>query len=186
MYSLKLLFAAPVLLSATPDYVPDYTHHPMVKQLICAGGRGSAFRIGRTSFISVSHVTSLGPCTMDGVPITAVEEPGDFAIVEADIPRISALRINCEGFKAGEYYWATGYARGLPWQLTVRIKATGEFHPNGMAVLVGRQTVIPGMSGGAVRNSAGEVVGAINMFNPFFGISLSRELRDTSVCRGAA
>jgi hypothetical protein len=38
------------------------------------------------------------------------------------------------------------------------------------------------MSGGVVMNDKGEAVGTINAYIPGTGVSMSRDLKDTSVC----
>ena len=51
-----------------------------------------------------------------------------------------------------------------------------------MRYLLGPQ-VIPGMSGGPILNSRGEVVGVVNRYTREMPLSYSRALKDTSVCR---
>jgi S1-C subfamily serine protease len=52
----------------------------------------------------------------------------------------------------------------------------------GKRVLIGEYNYIPGMSGGPVLDELGQVVGTVNAYIPGTPISLSREMRDTSVC----
>lgn len=131
--------------------------------------------------ISVNHVTSLHGCFIDGQPaVPHPEDNLDFSTI--DLPA-KGLRINCEGFKDNEIYWAVGYAWGGPVQRVITLVGTGQKDSStGEAILLGNPTVIPGMSGGPILNSRGEVVGTVNQYSPMFPLSLSRELRDTSLC----
>lgn len=179
--TLKFLLAAALVAAPVPASSDGvFVHLTAVHQVICAEGRGTAFEAGG-HMVSVQHVTELHNCLIDADPVTATPEGGlDFSTIA--LPA-HGFRINCEGFKQNEYYWAIGYAEGLPVQRMILLQGTGEYAANGMAALLGYPTVIPGMSGGPVFNMAGEVVGTINMYSTVYPISLSRELKDTSLCQ---
>ena len=167
--------------TAEPRPIANY---PMVHQVICAGGKGTAFRIGPTTLVTAEHVSAIGGCTVDGIPFTATPEKDlDVAILDYPLPRLGGMRINCEGFKPGRYYFAVGYAKGWPWQTMVVLYATYRKADNGQRMLLGSPTVIPGQSGGPVMDETGAVVGVVNAYSPFFPISFSRELKDTSLCK---
>jgi hypothetical protein len=160
--------------------------HPYVRQVICDGTRGTAVRISRDRYVSANHVTTGVNCRIDGVPIHVLEADGDndFSLLKAP-PMTGSVKINCGGFKYGQYYHSYGYAWGLPTQWhTPLYLLSSNLGPFGMAILVGPAgTIIPGMSGGGVFNMAGEMVGLNNMYSPFFGHSISRPLSETSLCR---
>lgn len=185
----NLLAAAASLAVAAPTDTPQIfmgeINYPLVHQVLCKEGAGTAFRIGPRRFLSVAHVTTLHNCTIDKAPITVIEQDGnnDFSIVEAGPPQRYAVKVSCEGFKTFEWYWAVGYAYGLPFQTVVALNATAFDADNGERILTGRYSVIPGMSGGPILNGRGEVVGTVNMYDPARPISLSRSLKDTSVCK---
>lgn len=183
---LAVAASAAALVSASPvPPEPVYVHFTQVAQVLCVTSRGTAFRAGG-KWISVEHVTKGQGCFVENKPIGlgAVENGLDFSVIGP--AKYRGLKINCEGFKAGEYYWAAGYAEGLPVQRLITLQGTGEHDTsNGMAILYGSPTVIPGMSGGAVMNSAGEVVGTVNMYARFLPLSMSRELKDTSLCKSS-
>ena len=186
-----LLCAAPC--SVVPATAPVITYdeqrlkmdYPLVVKVSCAEGSGTAFRVGGKKLLSVAHVTSLHNCAIDGHPIRVIENDGilDFSVIEADLPGSNGFRIDCGGFRPSKWYWSAGYAYGLPYQTVVGIYSTAFTNVFGMQVFIGKHMVIPGMSGGPVLNAAGEVVGTVNAYHPLFGLSYSRALRDTSVCR---
>lgn len=159
--------------------------HPYVRQVICLEGRGTAVRISRDRYVSVNHVTSMNRCSIDGEPIEVLEadEAHDFSILKAP-PMKGGVKINCAGFQWGEFYHSYGYAFGAPQQWHTPLYLIGmDNGPWGMAILTGPAgTIIPGMSGGGMFNMAGELVGMNNMYSPFFGHSVSRSLKDTSLC----
>lgn len=173
------------LVAATPASDDlTFIDHPSVRQVLCTEGRGSAFQTDH-GWVSVAHVTAMKGCFIDGQPIEVTEQDGehDFSRLNVFSIRNVPMRIDCSGYKPGEYYWSAGYAFGRPFQTRIRIMATGFSLPDGKRILVGEYSVIPGMSGGPIYNDAGEVVGLVNAFLPGSGISLSRELKDTSLCK---
>ena len=173
-YALSVSRTSPV--HASVHYLP-------VKQVDCIGGKGTAFKIADGRWISVAHVTENIGCAIDGKPIGATSEPGDFSIVDHD-GHGSGFPINCDGFVPGRWYFAAGYAGGYEWQTVQRHLATyKKSERDGYRVLIGTQAVIPGMSGGPILNEKGEVVGTVNMLNLDRPISYSRELKDTSLCK---
>lgn len=179
----KLLAAALLVAAPVPVSHIALTSYPAVRQVRCDEGRGSAVQVG-SEWISAAHVASLRNCSIDGHPMTVIEKDGDndFARIALRTNRRAPAPINCGGFIPGEYYWSVGYAHGEWYQTAVRLRATGFRHVTGMQILIGEHTVIPGMSGGAVFDSDGRVVGVVNAYNEFYGLSFSRALQDTSVC----
>jgi hypothetical protein len=173
----KVLSAGALAFAPVP--APVYIDYPLVEMVRCAEGTGTAFTAaGR--IVSVHHVTRLTNCSVNGVvPKWEQEGDKDFSTAPA---QIVGYRIDCEGFKAGETYYASGYAEGGPERLITLI-GTGEYHGNGMAVLLGYPTVIPGQSGGPIFSTRGEVVGTVNMFAIFYPLSFSVELKDTEMCK---
>jgi hypothetical protein len=159
--------------------------YPLVSQVICDKGKGTAFRIGGNRFLSVAHVTIHSGCAIDGHPIKVIENDTklDFSIIEAGPKRIGGFKINCGGFQTSQWYWSNGFALGLSYQTTVALYSTAYDDNTGKRIFIGRHMVIPGMSGGPVLNPAGEVVGLVNAYHPLFGLSFSRALKDTSVCK---
>lgn len=173
--ALALLGAAQATGEAT---LPHYSN---VVQVVCLTGKGTAFSAGGKT-LSVAHVTDNSDCSIKGQTITAQSDPGlDFSVITSVATR-GGFPIDCGGFKAGQWYFAIGFAGGAEWQTMTRHLATWK-EVGGLRVLLGSPTVIPGMSGGPVLNSDGEVVGVINRYNDTFPFSYSVELKDTSVCR---
>lgn len=180
---LAAVLSAPVSSAPEPDMM-RFVAYPLVHRVDCAEGRGTAFRMGLNHWGSVAHVTALHNCSVDGETIAVTEQDGgrDFARFDTAKGAPNGFRINCGGFIPGHWYWAIGYARGLPVQTAIALYATFAKAPDGKRVLIGEYTVIPGMSGGPILDEAGQVVGTVNAYFPDRPISLSRELKDTSIC----
>lgn len=178
------LAAAPV---AVPSDSIAFVAYPGIYLVRCDEGSGTGFEVGRNHFLSVAHVTAMHNCTVAGVPITVTEQDGahDFSQFDAEIAD-KHLRYSCEGFHAGEWVWAVGYAGGRPIQTAIPAYTTFAKNRDGFRVFIGEHAYIPGMSGGPVFNSRGEVVGTVNAYVPGTGISMSRDLRETSICKSGA
>lgn len=181
--TIKLLLA--IILVATPVRasapIALFTGISTIHQVTCAEGKGTAFEAGG-HMISVDHVTSLHGCFIDGKPVVATPE-GNLDFSTIDLPA-NGMKVNCGGFKNNGIYWAIGYSWGRSVQQVIMLVGTGQKEEStGNAILIGYPTVIPGMSGGPIINSKGEAVGTINRYSPFFPLSMSRALKDTSLCK---
>lgn len=182
--------AAPFLLSfsePTQEAKPVYANVPQVRQVLCDGSRGTAFRVGSGAFVTARHVSAASNCRIDGEPITVTWESVelDIAVLRTKVYG-KGLPINCDGFKDRQGYAGVGHAEGKPVQRVIFvlfIKDVDDNHPRWMkfSTLYGAQ-YIPGMSGGPVFNSAGEVVGIVNGYNRWLPISYSQSLKDTPLC----
>jgi hypothetical protein len=172
--------------AAAPDTIPDapIPYYPQIHQVSCDLGKGSAVRIGDDTYVTAAHVSKLSGCSIDGEPLQVVNQSGelDFTILHSNAHG-RGLKINCGGFVPGDFYYATGFAHGWPIQTTILLRATAFKGWHGFTILYGPQTVIPGQSGGAVMNAAGELVGIVNAYNSALGLSFSRPLSETVLCQ---
>lgn len=180
--------AALAVVAATVAPEPDIrvVIYPLVHKVSCDEGSGSAFRVGLNHWASVAHVTTMHNCTVEGQKIAVTEQNGskDFSRFDTRLGISNGFRVNCAGFLPGHWYYAVGHAFGRDFQTLISVYATYAKSPNGQRVLIGPYDFIPGMSGGPVLDSAGSVVGTVNAYIPETPISLSRELKDTSICGG--
>jgi hypothetical protein len=178
--AVALALSAPAPLVTGPS-----EYYPQVKQVICDDSKGSAVLVEGGKYVTAAHVTDGVNCKIDGMPITATPEPGlDFATIPAPASKQRGFRINCEGFKAGQWVHVVGYAKGWPWQTMQLLLATYKKDTDGKRVIFGFPTFIPGQSGGLVAQD-GAITGIVNSYIPGMPFSFSRELKDTSLCRGA-
>ena len=159
---------------------------PLIARVECNGTSGSAARIGRYTWVSVAHVTSADNCKVAGEPLQNLwhDPDRDFSIFWLAPRPGPGLTVDCDGFRIGRLYRATGHARGLPEQTSVSLVAVGAWR--GFARLLGIFAVIPGQSGGAVTDRiTGKIVGMVNVYNAAEGAAGSIPLSETHLCRSA-
>jgi hypothetical protein len=188
-----LCAGALALACVSPAKAEQAYTHPHVRQVVCyfgnMMGRGTAWRISKGRFVSVSHVTGRGgSCYIDGKPITVEHDDpfGDFSIVRTDDRTEGGIPLNCNGYYHGYHYYSVGYARGQHPSVAITLRANKLFF-NFFAqwqIFTGIETVIPGMSGGPILNASGEAVGAVNAYNKQ-GVSWSRSYKETVLCQGS-
>lgn len=181
------LLLAGALSLGQPTLAEAFYAHQHVKQVVCIGSRGTAWRLSRGRFASVDHVTSNAGCTINGKPIKVEHSDpfGDFSIVTVEDDVEGGIPVNCAGFFHGNHYYSVGYARGWPVSVVITIRANNFFHNSfrQWQIFTGIEYVIPGMSGGPILNSAGEAVGEVNAYNKWEGLSWSRPLSETVLCQ---
>jgi hypothetical protein len=187
--SLVAIALAAVPVPAAPQEATPASPLPLV---ICpklqGSMRGSAFRVGAHLLLTAKHVTAEAPCSIEGdaMHVTYKGPDSDYAMLSDD--RTGAFfKVDCGGFVEGKEYVALGHARGLDQITAVPLTATGEYHDNGDAILVGIMTAIPGQSGGPIVDpDTGKAVGIVSASNFEHGLSFAGEVKDTPVCKTAA
>jgi hypothetical protein len=162
---------------------------------------GTAFYVGNGQWVTARHVVRdedsqnkplyVG-CTIAGVPLKVLDIGKgfvDYAMFSAPLSPPTRMILSCEGMQQGRSYFATGYADGNPWQVTVRLTGSGSktFMPgagNNEEVL--RGSTVPGQSGGPVVDDRGVVVGIVSAGEEN-GIpsSIALSLADTPLCKVA-
>jgi hypothetical protein len=166
--------------------------NPYIEMIECDRATGTGFKLADGTWVSASHVTENANCKVDGVPIivTGYDERTDYSTftVPGD-RRVGGMTPDCSGFKDKTWYWGVGHARGLPTLTAVPVLYSRFMnearHSRDWAILIYNR-FIPGQSGGAVLNNAGEVTGIVNAFAIFFPASFSIALQDTPICRNSA
>ena len=185
---LKSLLAGAMSL-AQPMYAEVPYTHPYVKQVRCKHSLGTAFKVSPNKYLSVYHVTRNDGCTIEGKQfyVTYSDPFGDFSIISIYDPEPGGIPINCAGFEFGRPYRSIGFARGDTQSVAIDLRASGipslPGVRNGWETFIGIETVIPGMSGGPILAEDGSVVGLVNAYNGDFGLSWSRPLSETVLCR---
>jgi hypothetical protein len=181
--ALLALGSLPLLSNARTNIAP--WEHPEIVRVDCAHVRGTAFRVGPQTYLSVAHVTSNRGCQINGRPFEVVRSEGDFSILHTDMTDTRWFKVNCGGFVPGHKYVAIGYALGLDTQTEIEVTATGK-KDGQRSILEGVFTVIPGQSGGAmIDEETGQPTGTINTYNADGKFSGSVDLKSTSACRNA-
>jgi S1-C subfamily serine protease len=148
------------------------------------GVSGTGSRIDANTVLTAYHVVAGRTCVINGFSAELVYSNGDQDIAVLKTQDTSPLRlaISCDGFKRGKSYYATGWAFGER-KITNRYIGLGIVVRNkkfrGLERLKGMS--FPGMSGSAVVDENGMVVGILNAGNTT-GSMLSRSLSTTYLC----
>lgn len=172
----RIMLLALLLAGSTPVPVLGVDTSPVI-QVVCNEGTGSAVNIGNGKYVSVAHVMGLTSCKVKDEPVRNVvldtKDGHDFATFDG--PEGASASYSCKGFKAGKIYLAVGYAFGYE-TVTVEPLLATVFHDS-KTMFVGE--VIPGMSGGAVFDEDGVLVGVVNQRWPARSTSLEDTLCQT-------
>lgn len=149
----------------------------------CALGFGSATPITETTFVSASHVFAGDRCEVAGRSIEIVyDDPvQDILIGRVTRPFDAPLAVSCARLETGKSYRLQGArdrgrAVATDQYYGVKTETAQTLDMRGM-----RGRAVPGMSGGAVLDDAGAIVGVISSEGEN-GIVAVREFATTQLC----
>jgi hypothetical protein len=161
--------------------------------VVCGDYVGSAVYLGSGRYVTAAHVVTdekTGKpiaCVIAGqsVTIQAIDRKIDYALIKAAHYPPFRATISCERLRAGQIYFAAGFADGNPWPVVTQLRATGEheLHGDGIGTADVNGSIVSGMSGGSVFDSDG-LTHAINDWRDDDGVPAGGvvELADTPLC----
>jgi hypothetical protein len=162
---------------------------------------GTAFYVGNGQWVTARHIVvdedspdkHLYPvCKLGGLPIKVLDVGKgfvDYALFSSPVTPPNRAIISCAGFQQGRTYYATGYADGNPWQVTVRLTGSGSKNRepgagNNEELL--RGNTVQGQSGGPVSNDDGVILGIVSAGDSDGApTSIVLSLADTPLCKVA-
>lgn len=175
--ALALLAIGCLVFTASPPKAAPPTATAFVKVIDGKGGHGSGVHIGKGYVLTAAHVVEQA-AEMTLVDTLGVKRTADVlwknsgqdvALMHVEgFDGLSSANLDCSPSPVGQRIWAVGNPRDLDnvtmyGRVASDVRSIGPWH-DGIAV---DMTIIPGMSGGAVLNDAGSVVGiavgAMNM-----------------------
>lgn len=176
--------------------ITDTINLSSIQKLTCDTGTGTGEIVSSDFVVTAYHVVGQSKtCLIGDRPFEVVyrSEELDFAVLDYS-PREHDQRIpiNCDGFVTGQKYYMVGWARG--YRYTLNIGTATATYVNGKDFRSGQPftdireldgRVYPGMSGGAVLDQRGYLVGIVNATSTVPGKAptmLARELRQTYMC----
>lgn len=177
--------------SAEPNPSGYYINLDLVKKVVCPKGDetylGTAFFVGPNKLMTASHVIHDLECTIDGKPITVLEDNValDYAVVTYEAGNVEYMNIACEQFTKGRVYLGVGWALGADFAVQRFVASDSREDQKefvGQIRLVGKS--FPGMSGGPIIDDKGFVVGLTSGGDgDGRAIMVTRPMLDTSACR---
>jgi S1-C subfamily serine protease len=207
-------FAAPIsetfVIEPSPSAPPPTTLREyqeinlnLIRRIRCVsadgiGGTGTAWFISEDTLATAAHVVhGFGAVCYDldnkfPVVVEHLDEDNDFAIVRMPVGSLPAyISYSCEGFNAGELYFATGWAGGSELMQThvraLRVRSSADSYSSSSprrrmeALRFLEGNLYRGMSGGPVFDDHGFAIG-INSATDDDGTGFSRSLKDTILC----
>lgn len=157
-----------------------------VVKIRCGDSEGTGVQYSADLLLTASHVLQ-GECHLQNGSVGEVihnDAVLDYAILHFShglSPHVA--RLDCNGFQPEQVYFSFGWELGE--RFVSNPMVSSGLHRDGYHVLLGR--LVPGMSGGPIITSKGEVVGINNLTNweeetNHGSMGLSRELTDTVLC----
>lgn len=156
------MLAGALLLACAPVHATELP--PAFVKVDFQTGNGSAFHIGGGKFVTAAHVIADGKPivleAMDGSMRAATvfwqSSSHDVAVLVSDADWLGAVTISCSPSAVGTPVIAHGYPLGIQ-HMETRGYIAGQ--PVYRGLLPVDMTLLPGMSGGAVTDPDGDVVG---------------------------
>jgi V8-like Glu-specific endopeptidase len=159
----KFLYVAAVTVNFVAAAWPiEKVEQSMAKLLSDKGGQCSAFTVAPGKWVTASHCLNGGNYTLDRQPAALVEaEFGDYglAVLKSDLKR-PVLKLGAKP-KRGEDVLQTGYGAGGPLIFYEGVVVIPAITFDGAPLQFTSAMGMPGMSGGAVINRKGQLVGVV-------------------------
>ena len=206
---LGLLFSALLVIGTSPaanmsavSPKPIYSgntkipgNQDMVRLLRCGRWAGTGQPITETKVYTALHVTGGAKTCVDTATnqegtVIYTDEQHDVAVVEFSNLKLKPIAYSCEGFQDDTVYYMYGYAHGhRPIYISTIYATFMVYNPK-----LGDGTVIHemrgmlgqsfhGMSGGAIVDQHGVMVGSLQAGNEVAKVIWARDLRDTYLCK---
>ena len=184
LVTLAAAFAA--LTSAAPLPV-EKVPYSSIKLIRCGRASGTVFQIAPGVLVTAAHVTSHGPCSVDGVPMETTLEDGslDYALLRGNVGK--PMTLLCKEMKRGGTYHGIGYAGGryrMDSRLFAEHRIDADIEGTSYSGMMRfRGGAIPGMSGGPIIDKKGRVVAIVNASNSALTTALGRSVKDMTLCQ---
>lgn len=158
---------------AYPDYYSLFSKSSLSEPYVLINtisSLGSGTHIGNGIILTAAHVVEGGGLItvedMEGnsydASVSFIDEANDVATLQIELTApLRSLAIDCRDPRLGEAVVTTGNPFGEPF-LTLWGRVNGKIRNEGLTLFPTDMTTIPGMSGGAIRDWWGNIIGIVS------------------------